>query len=218
MPTNTTKTNSTEKKTTTPKTSNSEAIRIKELEDMIKKLSNTIKEMQCGSIGNISDNEEKDISPNKKTKLTSLTYGYFSLYAPNRGFLKFPKYGSSHTVTYAQLIDYVNACRTSTENGNFYIHNQDMVEDLGLSEVYETLLSDKIIDKILYSEDLEVLDILSNASNVQKNNICNLVCQKVYDKELTDMNKIDEISKALEVDILKKVSEMKDTSEFLSKN
>ena len=77
----------------------------------------------------VSDTEEdKDINPNKKTKVTSLTYGYFSLYAPNRGFLKFPNYGSTHTITYAQLIDYVNACRTATENGNFYIHNQDMVD------------------------------------------------------------------------------------------
>ena len=219
MPTNTNnKTNSTEKKTTTTKTESSEAKRIAELEEMIKQLTKTMAQMQGAPINNGDYEEDKDINPNKKTRITSLTYGYFSLYAPNRGFLKFPNYGSYHTVSYAQLVDYVNACRTAAENGNFYIHNQDMVEDLGLSEIYETILNDKIIDKILFSNELEIKDILSNTTDAQKNSICALVCQKVYDKEMTDMGKIDDISKAIGVDILKKVGEMKGTSDFLSKD
>lgn len=219
MPTNTNnKTNSTEKKTTTTKAQNSEAEKIAELEAMIKQLTKTMAQMQGASVTAEGYREDKDINPNKKTRITSLTYGYFSLYAPNRGFLKFPNYGSYHTVSYAQLVDYVNACRTAAENGNFYIHNQDMVEDLGLSEIYETILNDKIIDKILFSEELEIKDILSNTTDAQKNSICALVCQKVYDKEMTNMSKIDDISKAIGVDILKKVGEMKDTSDFLSKD
>ena len=219
MPTNTNnKTNSTEKKTTTTKAQNSEAEKIAELEAMIKQLTKTMAQMQGASVTAEGYGEDKDINPNKKTRITSLTYGYFSLYAPNRGFLKFPNYGSYHTVSYAQLVDYVNACRTAAENGNFYIHNQDMVEDLGLSEIYETILNDKIIDKILFSEELEIKDILSNTTDAQKNSICALVCQKVYDKEMTNMSKIDDISKAIGVDILKKVGEMKDTSDFLSKD
>ena len=218
MPTNTNKTDSTEKKITTPKTQSEEAKRIAELEEMIKKLTETMAQMQTNAIVNNHTEEDKDINPNKKTRITSLTYGYFSLYAPSRGFLKFPDYGSYHTVSYAQLVDYVNSCRVAAENGNFYIHNQDMVEDLGLAEVYETILNDKLIEKILFSNDLEIKDILSNTTDAQKNNICALVCQKVFDKEMTDMGKIDEISKAIGVDILKKVGEMKDTSDFLSKD
>lgn len=216
---NTNKTNSMEKKTTASKTQPSESKKIAELEAMIKKLTETMAKMQMPAdvIGTETE-QERDINPNKKTRITSLTYGYFSLYAPNRGFLKFPNYGSYHTVSYSQLVDYVNSCRTAAENGNFYIHNQDMVEDLGLAEVYETLLNDKLIDKILFSNELEVKDILSNTTDAQKNSICALVCKKVYDKEMTDMGKIDEISKAIGVDILKKVGEMKDTSEFLSKD
>lgn len=221
MPTNNNnnKTNSTEKKTIVPNNQDFNSKRIAELEEMIEKLTKSMAEMQKTPV--VADNyteEDKDINPNKKTRITSLTYGYFSLYAPNRGFLKFPNYGSYHTVSYAQLVDYVNSCRTAAENGNFYIHNQDMVDDLGLSEVYETLLNDKIIEKILFSNELEIKDILSNTTDAQKNSICALVCQKVYDKEITDMGKIDEISKAIGVDILKKVGEMKDTSDFLSKD
>lgn len=217
MPNNTNKTNSTDKKTNTPISQKSEAKKIEELEAQIAQLTQLMQKMNMQATSPVSDTEEdKDINPNKKTKVTSLTYGYFSLYAPNRGFLKFPNYGSTHTITYAQLIDYVNACRTATENGNFYIHNQDMVEDLGLSEIYETILNEKLIDKILYSNDIELSDILSNTTQTQKNSICALVCQKVYDKEITDMAKIDEISKAIGVDILNKVNEMKDSSKFLS--
>lgn len=217
MPTNTNKNNSTEKKSNTPKPQNSDSKKIAELEAQIEKLSIMLQQMNVqNSSPVVSKEEDRDISPNKKTKITSLTYGYFSLYAPNRGFLKFPNYGSAHTITYAQLIDYVNACRTAAENGNFYIHNQDMVEDLGLAEIYEAILNDKVIDKILYSNDIEFVDILSNTTESQKNSICALVCQKVYNKEMTDMGKIDEISKAIGVDILKKVNEMKDSSKFLS--
>lgn len=217
MPNNTNKTNSTDKKTNTPISQKSEAKKIEELEAQIAQLTQLMQKMNMQATSPVSNTEEdKDINPNKKTKVTSLTYGYFSLYAPNRGFLKFPNYGSTHTITYAQLIDYVNACRTATENGNFYIHNQDMVEDLGLAEIYEAILNDKVIDKILYSNDIEFSDILSNTTQAQKNSICALVCQKVYNKEMTDMSKIDEISKAIGVDILSKVNEMKDSSKFLS--
>lgn len=218
MPTNDNKTNSTGKETSKPTIPNADSKKIAELEAMIKKLTETMAQMQGSSCPVEDAVEDKDINPNKKTRITSLTYGYFSLYAPNRGFLRFPNYGSYHTVSYAQLVDYVNACRTAAENGNFYIHNQDMVEDLGLSEVYETILNDKIIDKILFSNELEVKDILSNTTEAQKNSIGALVCQKIYNKEIMDMGKIDEISKAIGVDILKKVGEMKDTSEFLSKD
>ena len=217
MPNNTNKTNSTDKKTNTPISQKSEAKKIEELEAQIAQLTQLMQKMNMQATSPVSDTEEdKDINPNNKTKVTSLTYGYFSLYAPNRGFLKFPNYGSTHTITYAQLIDYVNACRTATENGNFYIHNQDMVEDLGLAEIYEAILNDKVIDKILYSNDIEFSDILSNTTQTQKDSICALVCQKVYNKEMTDMSKIDEISKAIGVDILSKVNEMKDSSKFLS--
>ena len=147
-----------------------------------------------------------------------MTYGYFTLYAPNRGFLKFQNYGSSHTITYAQLVDYVNACRTSAENGNFYIHNQDMVQDLGLGEIYDNLLSDKIIDKLIFTNELDTNNILSNATDTQKQMICSLVCEKVYNKELDSMAKVEEISRAINVDIMTKLKEMKDSSTFLKQD
>lgn len=206
--------------TTTNKTNNttSDAKKIKELEQIIAQLSQTIQTLQAQTTRDDIIYEDKDINPNKKTRITSLTHGYFSLYAPNRGFLKFPKYGSYHTVSYAQLVDYVNACRAAAENGNFYIHSREMVEDLGLAEAYETLLNDKLIEKLLDSDELKARDILPNVSQTQKDNICRLVCEKIYNKEIVNIDKIDEISKAIGVDILKKVNEMKDVNEFLSKD
>lgn len=205
----------TENKKSTPSANDK---KIESLEAMVAQLTQQLLDLQRTPTSNVMNmSVDTDINPNKKTRITSLTYGYFSLHAPNRGFLKFPNYGSYHTVSYAQLVDYVNACRTAAENGNFYIHNQDMVEDLGLTEAYDNILNDKIIDKVLYSDELEIGDILSNTTASQKQNICALVCNKVYNKEMTDMTRIDDISKALGVDILKKVAEMKETNEFLSK-
>ena len=59
---------------------------------------------------------------------------------------------------------------------------------------------------------------MPNVSQTQKDNICRLVCEKIYNKEIVNIDKIDEISKAIGVDILKKVNEMKDVNEFLSKD
>lgn len=205
-------------KTTQAKTN--EDKKIKDLENTVKQLEELILKMQSNNMTVVPEKEEVelDINPNKKTKITSLTYGYFTLYAPNRGFLKFQNYGSSHTITYAQLVDYVNACRTSAENGNFYIHNQDMVQDLGLGEIYDNLLSDKIIDKLIFTNELDTNNILSNATDTQKQMICSLVCEKVYNKELDSMAKVEEISKAINVDIITKLKEMKDSSTFLKQD
>lgn len=205
-------------KTTQAKTN--EDKKIKDLENTIKQLEEIILKMQSNNMTVPTEKEEVelDINPNKKTKITSLTYGYFTLYAPNRGFLKFQNYGSSHTITYAQLVDYVNACRTSAENGNFYIHNQDMVQDLGLGEIYDNLLSDKIIDKLIFTNELDTNNILSNATDTQKQMICSLVCEKVYNKELDSMAKVEEISRAINVDIITKLKEMKDSSTFLKQD
>lgn len=205
-------------KTTQPKTN--EDKKIKDLENTVKQLEEIILKMQSNNMTVVPEKEEVelDINPNKKTKITSLTYGYFTLYAPNRGFLKFQNYGSSHTITYAQLVDYVNACRTSAENGNFYIHNQDMVQDLGLGEIYDNLLSDKIIDKLIFTNELDTNNILSNATDTQKQMICSLVCEKVYNKELDSMAKVEEISRAINVDIMTKLKEMKDSSTFLKQD
>lgn len=205
-------------KTTQAKTN--EDKKIKDLENTVKQLEEIILKMQSNNMTVVPEKEEVelDINPNKKTKITSLTYGYFTLYAPNRGFLKFQNYGSSHTITYAQLVDYVNACRTSAENGNFYIHNQDMVQDLGLGEIYDNLLSDKIIDKLIFTNELDTNNILSNATDTQKQMICSLVCEKVYNKELDSMAKVEEISRAINVDIMTKLKEMKDSSTFLKQD
>lgn len=205
-------------KTTQAKTN--EDKKIKDLENTVKQLEEIILKMQSNNMTVVPEKEEVelDINPNKKTKVTSLTYGYFTLYAPNRGFLKFQNYGSSHTITYAQLVDYVNACRTSAENGNFYIHNQDMVQDLGLGEIYDNLLSDKIIDKLIFTNELDTNNILSNATDTQKQMICSLVCEKVYNKELDSMAKVEEISRAINVDIMTKLKEMKDSSTFLKQD
>jgi hypothetical protein len=209
-----------ENKNKTTQTKTNEDKKIKDLENTVKQLEEIILKMQSNNMTVVPEKEEVelDINPNKKTKITSLTYGYFTLYAPNRGFLKFQNYGSSHTITYAQLVDYVNACRTSAENGNFYIHNQDMVQDLGLGEIYDNLLSDKIIDKLIFTNELDTNNILSNATDTQKQMICSLVCEKVYNKELDSMAKVEEISRAINVDIMTKLKEMKDSSTFLKQD
>lgn len=158
-----------------------------------------------------------EINPNKKTKITSLCYGRLSLYCPQRGFLNFDKFGDTRILTYAQLVDYVNSCRKSAEQGLFYIHNKDMVEDLSLSESYKNIINESVLNDIFASDSADVQEVLSNVSKTQKQTIADLAAQKVYNKELTDIIKISKISEAVGVNILDKVKGMEETEAFVTK-
>lgn len=210
-------------KSTAPKVTNIEdkvesqsEKRIAELEALVKQLLDN--QTQSSNISTADNTDEEIIiNPNKKTKITSLTFGTLTLYCTSRGFLRFSDFGVTHTLTYAQLCDYINNCRNAAQEGNFYIHNQQMVEDLGLSEHYEKIISNSIVNNIIKSENLDYEDILSKVTETQRKNLGEIFTDKTYNQELTDIRKIDKISKSLNIDIMKKIEEMKQVAELSKK-
>lgn len=190
----------------------------KEIEELKKQLDSVLQALQANTL-TVEKNdvtEEKDINPRKKVKVTSLTFGTLSLYAPNRDFLTFKHYGQTHSITYAQLCDYVNAGRTAAENGLYYIHNSDMVEDLDLTESYKKVINPSIVEDIINGNLVDFDGILSSLSADTKDTLGEVFATKIYGGELTDLNKVDSISRALNIDLMKKVEEMKTIEEMLN--
>ena len=160
------------------------------------------------------EEEYEEINPNKKTKITSLTFGTLTLYAPNRTHLRFSRFGQTLTVTYAQLGDYVNSCRDFAEAGAFYIHNEDMVRELELSNFYEKIINANVVNNIV-NGNLKDFDILTSLNANLKESLSEVFAQKVYEREITDLNTIDAISRSLGINITKKVEEIKSMEEIM---
>ena len=151
------------------------------------------------------------INPNKKIKVISLTYGHLGMWCPSRGMTSFNGFGDTAVMTYAQLFDYMNTCRNAAKQGYFFIADPEVVEEFGLTEDYQHILSyDKIMEVINTSSvDSQSLELFAGIPEPLKESITNYVADLVYNKSLTDLNKIEVISNRLGVNIMKKVEEMK---------
>lgn len=211
-------------KTTAPekeKESNTIKKQEKEIESLKKQLETLMatlstKPIEKVEIEKVEEEAYIEINPNKKTKITSLCYGTLTLYADNRGFLVFNHYGDTKTITYAQLCDYINSCRNAAERGLFYIHNQEMVEDLGLASFYTNIIHPDMVEKIKKNGIEEYKDFLNTISDESKEVLGKIFAEEVFNKKMTDLNLIDKIGRCIGIDIMEKVDEMKEIDNLLS--
>lgn len=151
------------------------------------------------------------INPNKKVKVVSLTYGCLSLWCPARGMTTFKGFGDVAVMTFGQLFDYMGTCRNAAKNGYFFIADADVVEEFGLTEDYKKILSYETIMNVINgsSVDSTSLEIFGGIPEAQKDSITRYVAELVYNRSLTDLNKIDMISNKLGANIMQKVEEMR---------
>lgn len=152
--------------------------------------------------------EEGLIHPNKKTKITSLTAGLMTLHCRTYGFLRFENFGSQQIVTYQVLSEYVQSDRNFAENGYYYIHDQQMVEELGLTEYYKKIFDNTIVNKIL-NENIETyIDLIKNTNENQKASLISILIREIKENRLTDYIKIKKLSDVLKTDLSKQVEEI----------
>lgn len=153
----------------------------------------------------------QEVNPNKQIMVMSLCYGSLNLSDDSTGktVLRFSRYGESKPVLYSTLINIVNSNRRFAETGKFYILDKDAVYHLGLSEFYKNLISKDIIDNILnYSPNI-IESVVKSIELEQRELLSRTLCDRVYNGEDIDINKIIFIGKACNIDIMKKVEEMK---------
>lgn len=168
-----------------------------------------------------NDENFKEPSPNKQIRLISLCYGTLNLSTEPFGrgkLVTFSKYGESKTILYSTLIDIVNNNRKFAENGSFYILDKDAVYYLGLSDFYKGILSKDIMDNIYNYSPTEITDLLRNATDEQKEVIIRNTIDKIYNNIPVDLNKADLVGKFCGINIMNKVSEMKEIDEAMRKS
>lgn len=196
-------------------------ILIKQLMEKVESLSKMVLENQNNSddkkvsvqVDNQADYTEPN--PNKQIRIVSMCYGTLNLSTEPFGrgkLVTFNKYGESKTVLYSTLIDIVNNNRSFAEEGKFYILDKDVVYYLGLSDYYNNIFNKDIIDNILNYSPSEITDFLNNMVESQKETLVRNIIDKIYNNKSVDLNKCDLISKLCNIDILSKVSEMREIS------
>lgn len=196
-------------------------ILIKQLMEKVESLSKMVLENQNNSddkkvsvqVDNQTDYTEPN--PNKQIRIVSMCYGTLNLSTEPFGrgkLVTFNKYGESKTVLYPTLIDIVNNNRSFAEEGKFYILDKDAVYYLGLSDYYNNIFNKDIIDNILNYSPSEITDFLNNMVESQKEVLVRNIVDKIYNNKSVDLNKCDLISKLCNIDILSKVSEMREIS------
>lgn len=203
---------------------------INQLMKQVSDLTNMINEIKSSNNKNedkpldtneLDEVEFKEPSPNKQIRLISLCYGVLNLSTEPYGkgkLVSFNKYGESKTILYSTLIDIVNNNRKFAENGSFYILDKDAVYYLGLSDYYKGILSKDIMDNIFNYSPSEITDLLRNATDEQKEVLVHNTIDKIYNNQPIDLNKADLIGKSCGINIMNKVSEMKNIDEAMKQS
>jgi hypothetical protein len=196
--------------------------KVEALTDMVNELSTTKDtSVEQAVVEDTSESEYAEPSPNKQIRLISLCYGCLNLSTEPFGkgkLITFSKYGESKTILYSTLIDIVNNNRKFAENGAFYILDKDAVYYLGLTDYYKGILSKDIMDNIYDYSATEISSLLESATDEQKEVLVRNAIDSIYNNKPIDLNKCDIIGKAYGVNIMDKVSEMRQIDDAMNKS
>jgi len=118
----------------------------------------------------------------------------------------FPQFGSSRRIKYDDLEKIVNTCKevaTDThtkdsffERGEFWIADSDVVEELGLSDYYNTILDKKKIDEIVELKNTTAVSLFEGANPEIKETIVRLMVDKINNGKVYDLNLLHKIDVA----------------------
>ena len=167
------------------------------------------------SYNNTSDEIPEEPSPNKMVRIISLCRGSLNLAKDERGLdkLKFTKYGEIKPVLYSTLINIVNNNRKFAERGLFYILDKASVYYLGLSNVYDKLVDNTVLDNICNYPVIDIEKIIEGMEKSQVEVMVKNLSDRMYNGENFDLNKINAVSRASGIDILQRVNNMKSFAE-----
>lgn len=150
----------------------------------------------------------------RRIKLTSLCYGTLTLYHPQKGYLRFNQYGASQLVTYDNLVEYLNSNREAAEKGLFYIEDEEAVSDFSLINQYKKIFSFSLVNGLIANnpdfDRSEALVKIKESTEDQKNSLADYVAIKTFNKEINDLNLVDDISGATGIDIMTKIQQLRE--------
>jgi hypothetical protein len=147
------------------------------------------------------ETNEIKISSDDYIKVMSLYPGILYLTKEPKGkgipFI-FRKFGEVKRILYRDLVNIMEVNPRFLDEGFYVILNNKVIRKHGLDDAYSKLLTKEKIDQILAGENqTDAVNFFKAANDSQKQNICNLIMQKLVNDEFIDLNLLDRISREM---------------------
>jgi len=187
----------------------------KEIETLIKEneeWKSRVSRLESLMLGMKPEKEDKGLNSDDYIKVISLCPFRLNLSTAFGGKgrrYSFDKFGEEKMIPYGKLVEIMEVNSTFLDGGFFYIMDSRVISRHGLDDIYENLLTQEEIIKILDCGN-DSVSFYSSANERQREMIINSLISKVRDDEKSmDLNVISEISRLSDVDIIRKANEAK---------
>jgi len=184
-----------------------EAMR-KQLEELSKSLTKTVKEPETSNDKKLDLDEDVDVISlcNHKLNLATGGFGRGEIYS-------FEEFGGVSPIPYRDLKEIVKNNKSFLEKGYFYVDNVEARKALRINKLYEKLPKAEDLITLLSKDAKEVEKQLKIATKEQITIIASIVIDKLFTNEKIDMNIVKVVGDAVGRDL---VTIANDKKEILS--
>lgn len=156
--------------------------------------------------------QEEFINIYKAIPVMSLFDGMLNLSTQPNGQGKsytFNRFGEVRNIVYSDLRDIIGSNFSFAKEGLFYVMDEKIVFENGLTEYYEKMLNKEAIENIIETDKENILNIFDSAPKSQKETIVDIIVGKMAKGESFDLNKVSIISDKIGKDINTMVKDLK---------
>lgn len=192
------------------------------LKNQLAEMMNMIKDLQTNNSKpeNVSIEDEhinesetiKDVEMNARILVTSITTGGVNLKTSNDGsarHFRFEKLGQTIPIIYEHLINCINTDRWLFEDGLIYISDPNVIREQCLEDAYKKFLTPETIENILDFDMNVIVDMVTSTTPAIQETIIDLVVNKLNHGGFIDMNKVNAIGTACNINIMELASKLK---------
>lgn len=193
-----------------------------ELKNQLAKMMNMIKDLQSSKTesenvavkNRDTDKSEtiENVEMNARILVTSITTGGVNLKTSNDGsarHFRFEKLGQTIPIIYEHLINCINTDRWLFEDGLIYISDSNVIREQCLEDAYKKFLTPETIENILDFDTNVIVDMVTSTTPAIQETIIDLVANKLNHGGSIDMNKVDAIGTACNVNIMELASKLR---------
>lgn len=193
-----------------------------ELKNQLAEMINIIKDLQTSksepenvAVENADINKPEtieDVEMNARILVTSITTGGVNLKTSNDGsarHFRFEKLGQTIPIIYEHLINCINTDRWLFEDGLIYISDPNVIREQCLEDAYKKFLTPETIENILDFDINVIVDMVTSTTPAIQETIIDLVANKLNNGGSIDMNKVNAIGTACNVNIMELASKLR---------
>jgi hypothetical protein len=180
----------------------------KQLEEQSKKIDALLKMQGVPSVNQpvespksaeLEDDGEIVIGADAYIKVMSLTPHRLTLTTQPKGRGKqfnFDSFGEVKRLQFRDLVDCIETNRHLMEDGNYIILNKKVITKLGLDDIYATILTKDVMEKIMFgNNESDAVKLYAIANEVQRDAIDRLLIDRMLNGEKVDLNLLNSLSR-----------------------